>query len=255
MPDLQHIQQYLSLYQDSNDASQPNSGNKKHFNLKIGVVGPSHAGKTSICAQIAHQDFPLAYRPTYGARFYTKKVLFEQFTVDFHFIEVGGKEENQNDFRDLLGEVRVFVFVVDLTDQLSFERFQSQCVDTWKKQCEDGLLLGNRSDLVARRQVTTEAAEYFARALGVEYLEISTKSAVHVKDVQKRLEQIAKKFVNVGFRDKSQENTGKAEAVKPHAPPRSRKQPSGDVTAQNTPSKKSSDLRLNNATDDPDDDF
>lgn len=43
------------------------------------------------------------------------------------------------------------------------------------------LLVGNKSDLTAKRVVSTDAAKEFAESLGIEFLETSAKNAANVE--------------------------------------------------------------------------
>ena len=49
------------------------------------------------------------------------------------------------------------------------------------------MLIGNKSDLAAKRQVTTEQAKEFADSLGIEFLETSAKTATNVERVTEAL--------------------------------------------------------------------
>lgn len=59
------------------------------------------------------------------------------------------------------------------------------------------LLVGNKSDLTAKRVVSTEAAKEFAESLGIEFLETSAKNAANVeKAFMMMAAQIKKRMAN-----------------------------------------------------------
>ncbi|BHF59273.1 Intraflagellar transport protein 27 [Sparganum proliferum] len=72
----------------------------------------------------------------------------------------------------------MLAFIFDLTDRESFET-----CDTWIKKIKDdgnklkapGVLIGNKSDLSARRKVTENEAKIFAEENGLNYIETSVK--------------------------------------------------------------------------------
>lgn len=59
------------------------------------------------------------------------------------------------------------------------------------------LLVGNKSDLTAKRVVSTDAAKEFAESLGIEFLETSAKNAANVeKAFMMMAAQIKKRMAN-----------------------------------------------------------
>lgn len=69
----------------------------------------------------------------------------------------------------------------------------------YRYACENvnKLLVGNKSDLVAKRVVTTETGAQFADELGIEFLETSAKNAANVEEAfMKMASQIKKRMAN-----------------------------------------------------------
>jgi Ras-related protein Rab-1A len=59
------------------------------------------------------------------------------------------------------------------------------------------LLVGNKSDLTAKRVVSTDAAKEFAESLGIEFLETSAKNAANVETAFMMMAaQIKKRMAN-----------------------------------------------------------
>ena len=71
----------------------------------------------------------------------------------------------------------------DVTDRTSFDRIQKWAgqIDAYENLRLSKLLVGNKTDLVARRMVTTAEGEELARTLGMNFVETSAKSTDNVE--------------------------------------------------------------------------
>lgn len=73
--------------------------------------------------------------------------------------------------------------VYDITDRQSFKDIENWLseVDKYGNENVVKLLVGNKSDLEANRQVKTEEGKTLADSLGIKFLETSAKDAVNVE--------------------------------------------------------------------------
>ena len=73
--------------------------------------------------------------------------------------------------------------VYDITDRQSFKDIENWLaeVDKFGNENVVKLLVGNKSDLEASRQVKTEEGKTLADSLGIKFLETSAKDAVNVE--------------------------------------------------------------------------
>lgn len=73
--------------------------------------------------------------------------------------------------------------VYDITDRQSFKDIENWLaeVDKYGNENVVKLLVGNKSDLEANRQVKTEEGKNLADSLGIKFLETSAKDAVNVE--------------------------------------------------------------------------
>jgi Ras-related protein Rab-1A len=74
------------------------------------------------------------------------------------------------------------ILVYDITDRQSFKDIENWLaeVDKYGNENVVKLLVGNKSDLEASRQVKTEEGKTLADSLGIKFLETSAKDAVNV---------------------------------------------------------------------------
>lgn len=84
---------------------------------------------------------------------------------------------------------RAAIIVFDITQKQTFDN-----VKNWKEDVEVNLrnknkdppvfiIVGNKTDLAANRQVTTEEAQAFASSLGMSYYETSAKDGVGINEM------------------------------------------------------------------------
>lgn len=87
------------------------------------------------------------------------------------------------------------IIVFDITKRSSFET-----VKNWKEDVEVNvknknkeppifIVVGNKSDLAAERQVTTEEAQSLASSLGMDYYETSAKDGIGINEMIDQLSQ------------------------------------------------------------------
>ena len=75
------------------------------------------------------------------------------------------------------------ILVYDITDRQSFKDIETWLaeVDKFGNENVVKLLVGNKSDLEASRQVKTEEGKNLADSLGIKFLETSAKDAINVE--------------------------------------------------------------------------
>ncbi|MCO5553727.1 hypothetical protein L7F22_007253 [Adiantum nelumboides] len=76
------------------------------------------------------------------------------------------------------------IIVYDVTDQESFNNVKQWLneIDRFASENVNKLLVGNKSDLTAKKVVDTQTAKAFADEIGIPFLETSAKNASNVED-------------------------------------------------------------------------
>jgi Ras-related protein Rab-1A len=91
--------------------------------------------------------------------------------------------------------------VYDITDLESFQNVTQWLheIDRYASQGVNKLLVGNKSDLTAKRQVTYEQAKEFADSMNMDFLETSAKQSANVDRAFLTIaQQIKARMANVG---------------------------------------------------------
>lgn len=154
---------------------------------KIVMLGDSGVGKTSLVARLTNPDRPLNHdiSATMGIEFDTQMLDTAHGKVKAQIWDTAGQERFARVllptyFRKAKGVILVY----DITNAKSFESLSER----WMVQLQDHassdelakLLVGNKSDLEASREVPKEKALQFCQEYGMEMLETSAKSGENV---------------------------------------------------------------------------
>ena len=168
-------------------ASRATSAGAKPPLYKIVMLGDSGVGKTSLVARLTNPDRPMNHdiSATMGIEFDTQMLDTEHGKVKAQIWDTAGQERFARVllptyFRKAKGVILVY----DITNAKSFEslseRWMAQLNDHASSDDLAKLLVGNKSDLEASREVTREKAEQFCIEHGMEMLETSAKSGDNV---------------------------------------------------------------------------
>ncbi|KAF7643054.1 hypothetical protein LDENG_00245960, partial [Lucifuga dentata] len=99
-------------------------------------------------------------------------------SVELYITDSAGKETFVETCEKMWGQPSLLCLVFDLTSQQSFANC-SMWLERVRARCHGlhvpGVLVGNKSDLSARREVQASAAQEWAQSQGFEYYETSAK--------------------------------------------------------------------------------
>ncbi|XP_041466161.1 ras-related protein Ral-A-like isoform X3 [Lytechinus variegatus] len=155
---------------------------------KVIMVGSGGVGKSALTLQFMYDEFVEDYEPT-KADSYRKKVTVDGEEVQIDILDTAGQEDyaaiRDNYFRSGEG----FLCVFSITEQESFAtttEFREQILRVKHDKTDDQipfLLVGNKSDLADKRQVSEEEASERAKTWNVPYVETSAKTRENVDKV------------------------------------------------------------------------
>lgn len=166
------------------DASSMTSGPIPLF--KVIVIGSGGVGKSALTLQFMYDEFVEDYEPT-KADSYRKKIMLDGKESQIDILDTAGQEDyaaiRDNYFRS--GEAFLCVFSILEPDSLSATEELREQVLRVKNDDKSVpfLLVGNKTDLEQRRQVSQETALELARAWAVPYVETSAKTRQNVDQV------------------------------------------------------------------------
>lgn len=149
------------------------------------MVGSGGVGKSALTLQFMYDEFVEDYEPT-KADSYRKKVVLDGEEVQIDILDTAGQEDyaaiRDNYFRSGEG----FLCVFSITEMESFAAtadFREQILRVKEDENVPFLLVGNKSDLEDKRQVSVEEAKNRADQWNVNYVETSAKTRANVDKV------------------------------------------------------------------------
>merc|ERR1711879_859324 len=156
---------------------------------KVGMIGESQTGKTSLMVKYVEDRFDQDYIETLGVNFMEKTISLKNVNVTFSLWDLGGQKE----YKDLLplvcSEARVLLFVFDLTRRNSLV-----AVKQWYKLARQenkhavAFLIGSKYDLfdhqdINQKRETIKHARKFAKAMKAPLIFCSASKAINVNKI------------------------------------------------------------------------
>lgn len=186
-------------------AKNPHATNKyvdtsKFFNIL--VIGGIGVGKTSICMQFIHKVFPEEHNPT------IENVFNKGYEVDgepqhIRLTDTAGQDEFTvvNDAWNLQCDGCIFVFAIDdkrTFDDMHLYRERMEAVRESSIRELPVVIVGNKSDLVNNRQVTTQELEAIGNEFDCPTIECSALKNSNIEAVfQEAIREIRRLNPNI----------------------------------------------------------
>ncbi|CAJ2502940.1 Uu.00g103340.m01.CDS01 [Anthostomella pinea] len=168
---------------------------------KLVVLGDGGVGKTALTIQLCLQHFVETYDPTIEDS-YRKQVVIDGAACMLEVLDTAGQEEYTALRDQWIRDGEGFVLVYSISSRSSFsriKRFHHQ-IQRVKESCQSSptypgspiaaavpasavpvMLVGNKSDRVTEREVSTQEGHALARELGCEFVEASAKNCINVE--------------------------------------------------------------------------
>ncbi|NXU47666.1 RAB17 protein, partial [Turnix velox] len=148
------------------------------YMYKVVLLGSTSVGKSSLAYRYVKNDFKESL-PTVGCSFFTQTLNLEVATIKFEIWDTAGQEKYQSVCHLYYRGAQAALLVYDLTKKETLTRAKLWLRELEKEFLPDEIviaLVGNKTDLAAEREVTTEEGEEFARTKGLLFSETSAKS-------------------------------------------------------------------------------
>lgn len=161
-------------------------------NFKLVLLGESSVGKTSIVNVMHGGEFIEDQQSTVGACFQIKKMKIEDTLVNLHLWDTAGQERFRSLAPMYYRDAQFTLLIYAINNVESFNE-----LDTWYQGlCDDCpkmpkvVVIGNKSDLEAERQITKEQGQELASKYRASFFEVSAKEGK--EGIVKMFEHIAK---------------------------------------------------------------
>lgn len=131
----------------------------------------------------ADDTYTESYISTIGVDFKIRTIELDGKTIKLQIWDTAGQERFRTITSSYYRGAHGIIVVYDVTDNESFNNVKQWLHEIDRYACENvnKLLVGNKSDLAAKRVVSTEQGKEFAESLGIEFLETSAKTSTNVE--------------------------------------------------------------------------
>ncbi|XP_072514368.1 ras-related protein Rab-6A isoform X1 [Salminus brasiliensis] len=169
--------------------------------FKLVFLGEQSVGKTSLITRFMYDSFDNTYQATIGIDFLSKTMYLEDRTVRLQLWDTAGQERFRSLIPSYIRDSTVAVVVYDITNVNSFQQTTKWIDDVRTERGSDVIimLVGNKTDLADKRQVSIEEGERKAKELNVMFIETSAKAGYNVKQITTEEGEQRAKEMNVLF--------------------------------------------------------
>lgn len=156
---------------------------------KVVFLGKQSVGKTSLITRFMYDSFDNTYQATIGIDFLSKTMYLEDRTVRLQLWDTAGQERFRSLIPSYIRDSTVAVVVYDVTNVNSFQQTSKWIDDVRSERGNDVIimLVGNKTDLSDKRQVSIDEGERKASELNVMFIETSAKTGYNVKQLFRRV--------------------------------------------------------------------
>jgi Ras-related protein Rab-1A len=150
--------------------------------FKLLLIGDSGVGKSCLLLRFADDSYLESYISTIGVDFKIRTVELDGKTIKLQIWDTAGQERFRTITSSYYRGAHGIIVVYDVTDQESFNNVKQWLneIDRYANENVNKLLVGNKSDLTAKK-VDTKTAKAFADEIGIPFLETSAKNATNVE--------------------------------------------------------------------------
>ncbi|CAA7027170.1 unnamed protein product [Microthlaspi erraticum] len=157
--------------------------------FKLVFLGDQSVGKTSIITRFMYDKFDTTYQATIGIDFLSKTMYLEDRTLRLQLWDTAGQERFRSLIPSYIRDSSVAVIVYDVANRQSFLNTSKWVDDVRTERGSDVIivLVGNKTDLVDKRQVSIEEGENKSRDFGVIFMETSAKAGFNIKPLFRKI--------------------------------------------------------------------
>ena len=156
---------------------------------KLVFLGDQSVGKTSIITRFMYDKFDNNYQATIGIDFLSKTMYLEDRTVRLQLWDTAGQERFRSLIPSYIRDSSVAVVVYDVSNRTTFTNCPKWIEEVRAERGEDVVivLVGNKTDLGEKRQVTAEEGDAKAKEHSILFIETSAKAGFNIKALFRKI--------------------------------------------------------------------
>jgi len=166
-------------------AQRPSTGVQSlpyKYLFKYIIVGDTAVGKSCLLLQFTDKRFQPVHDLTIGVEFGSRTITIDSNSIKLQIWDTAGQEKFRSITRSYYRGAAGALLVYDITRRETFDHLQSWLEDCrrYSNQNIVIMLIGNKSDLETKREVSREEGEAFAARNNLSFLETSAKTSENV---------------------------------------------------------------------------
>ena len=167
-------------------------------------------GKSCLLLQFTDKRFRQQHDLTIGVEFGARTIQINEKNIKLQIWDTAGQESFKSITRSYYRGAAGALLVYDITRRDTFTHLTRWLEEVRQNGNPDMtiMLIGNKSDLDARRQVSTEEGERFAKEHGLIFMETSAKTAHNVEESFLQTSTMIYDNIDKGVYDLSSDKSG-----------------------------------------------
>jgi small GTP-binding protein len=157
---------------------------KDEYNMifKVILIGDSGVGKSNILTRYLNNEFNHNTKTTVGVEFGSKKNKIENYSIKTQIWDTAGQERYKSITNAYYKGSKGAVVVYDITNKKSFENVDKWISDLKTHSSKDVsvIIVGNKLDLEAKRQVTMDDGQNKAKIHNAAFMETSALTCENI---------------------------------------------------------------------------
>lgn len=159
------------------------------YTFKYILVGDPGVGKSCLLLQFTDNRFQDKLGTTIGVEFGVSTVSVRGKSIKLNVWDTAGQEHFRSVTRTYYRAAAGALLVYDITSRTSFEHVASWIAEAREHGNPNTvmMLVGNKNDMEARREVPHDEAAAYAKQHGLIFIETSARTACNVKEAFTRI--------------------------------------------------------------------
>jgi len=140
------------------------------YNLKIGVIGAGNVGKSCLLRRLKDNEFNEIMNATMGFEYYNMEFDYNGKKVNAQLWDSTGQKKYMPIVPQIFKGMHGVMLVYDVTRNTSFQEL-NEYIKLFRSAASDscvGMMIGNKIDLVVKREISTEKGTRFAEDNGIQ---------------------------------------------------------------------------------------
>nr|ABD65429.1 Rab2 [Suberites domuncula] len=152
--------------------------------FKYIIIGDTGVGKSCLLLQFTDKRFQPVHDLTIGVEFGARMINIEGKQIKLQIWDTAGQESFRSITRSYYRGAAGALLVYDITRRETFDHLTTWLEDARQHSSSNMviMLIGNKSDLDAKREVKSEEGLAFAKEHGLVFMETSAKTAANVEE-------------------------------------------------------------------------